>query len=239
MISVPNFVYLITRYHLSYALYPSPRACLTAVYRDIGYVTTATNLTTAAGFAVLSFTRVEALQQFGLATSLSVMATFVVSSLTIPALLSYLPPPGPQQLRHLRMSWINHFTDFVLRTAKLAPGRVLWITAACIALSLAGIWQLNMNTFMMDDIPAGSRMSRDLRAIEARYGGAMPYEILIDSRQKGGFKKLSELRKLNALQASLDSLPLLGPSLSAADALKAGNQALMGGDPLFMTCPTT
>ena len=66
--------------------------------RKIGIVTLITNLTTAIGFGVLAFTKIIILREFGIVTSINIMATFVVSMIFIPAVFSYLPTPQGKRL---------------------------------------------------------------------------------------------------------------------------------------------
>jgi predicted RND superfamily exporter protein len=80
-------------------LMESPR--ITACNYKVGTATLMTNLTTAAGFATFIITNSELLKEFGIISSLSIVALFFLCLIIIPIYYSYQPVPQEKHLRHL------------------------------------------------------------------------------------------------------------------------------------------
>jgi hypothetical protein len=229
VISIPNCVYLITKYHIEYLRTRNKIKSLVLVIQKIGIAAVMTNATTAAGLLTIAFTNIKALQEFGIVGSLSVLVAFVISLMMIPIIFSFLPAPTPNQTRHLQRRTL----DFVIRGIDYAVRHyrpaIFVMFGVLIVLSLVGISQIKTLSYMADDIPKGSKVLKDLRFVEDRFQGALPFEILIDTKKKRGALNFKNLNLVKELQDSLASLPQISRTLSAADFVQFGRQALMGG----------
>jgi predicted RND superfamily exporter protein len=71
----PNCIFLTNKYQQEYVAHGNARA-LQRVITKVGTATLMTNLTTAAGFATFIITNSELLKEFGIISSLSIVALF-------------------------------------------------------------------------------------------------------------------------------------------------------------------
>lgn len=237
VITIPNCVYLITKYHIEFRRTGNKIKSLILVIEKIGIVTVMTNATTAVGLGVLAFTDVQPLKEFGIVAGLSVVAAFFISLLFIPIVFSFLPPPTTSQTRHLErksLLIVVRSLDHVVKNHRWA---IFGVSFALAAISAYGMTLVKPVSYIVDDVPQDSELLTDLRFVESRFNGALPFEILIDTKSRNGVLNRRTLKKIEQLQDSLDSYQDISRSLSVADLAKFFNQSFFGGDPLFYELP--
>jgi predicted RND superfamily exporter protein len=238
VIGIPNSVYLITKYHLEFRVTKNKVKSLIRIIEKIGIVTVMTNATTAVGFGVLAFTEIRMLKEFGIVASLSVAVAFFVSLMLIPIFFSFLPPPGKRQVRHLDRTALNGFIRILDRLVHHHRWAIYLAVAALTAVSAIGMTKMVPVSYMVDDLPSDATLVSDLRYIEDRYNGVMPFEIVIDGQKKNAMSKRSNLRRLDKLQAKLAEYPVLSRSISLADFVKFTRQAFWRGDAQAFVLPS-
>ena len=237
VIGIPNSIYLLNKYHQEYERHGIKMLALSRVIRKIGIVTLITNFTTAVGFAVLAFTDIEILKEFGIVAGINILATFLVSIILIPAVFSYLPAPSPSQLRHLNLKGLGRILtglDLLVHRQKYT---IVAVSVAIIALSLVGVSKLNSVSYMADDIPKGSRVFQDLQFFQQNFQGIMPLELVIDTGKRKGSSSLSFLRKVAAFEDYVEEHQDISAPISLADFLKAARQAFYNNNPAFYQLP--
>jgi len=237
VISVPNCTYLLSRYHYDYRKSGNQILAMTRVIRKIGLITLVNNTTTAIGFFVFTFTDIAILYQFGLVATINIFVAFAISFIMIPAVFTYLPGPTDKQLEHLDskpLVGIIHFLDFVV----LRRRRTIYITAAVlVALASIGISRIEAVSFMVDDLPKSSSVNTDLDFFQERFGGVMPLEFVVDTKQPKGLLKLPNLQKIDQFDKFLQAQPELSAPLSMVTFLKAAKEAFYNGNPDFYKLP--
>ncbi|MCB0855571.1 MAG: MMPL family transporter, partial [Bacteroidetes bacterium] len=184
VISIPNCVYLITKYHIEFRRTKNKLKSLILVIERIGIVTVMTNATTAVGLGVLAFTDIQPLKEFGIVAGLSVVSAFFISLLLIPIVLSFLPPPTPSQTRHLDRRTLEIVIRFLDRVVHRHRWVVYTISLFLTAFSAWGLLKVVPVAYIVDDVPRDSKLLTDLKYIEDRFNGALPFEILIDTQKK-------------------------------------------------------
>jgi len=238
VISIPNCVYLITKYHIEYRLNGNKLKSLILVIEKIGIVTIMTNATTAVGLGVLAFTDVQPLKEFGIVAGLSVIAAFFISVLLIPIVFSFLPAPSTGQTRHLDRKFLGIFINFLDKIVHQNRWAIYGVAILIAAVSLYGMSKVLPIAYIVDDIPQDSKVLQDMRFIEQHFNGVLPFEILIDTKRKNGVQRLSNLQKIDELQQKLAEYDELSRSISVADVTKFLRQAFWGGDPADYKLPS-
>ncbi|MEM7367767.1 MAG: MMPL family transporter [Bacteroidota bacterium] len=238
VISIPNCVYLITKYHIEYRKTKNKLKSLILVIEKIGIVTVMTNATTAVGLGVLAFTDIAPLREFGIVAGLSVVAAFFISLLLIPVVFSFLPPPNENQTKHLdrkSLSVVINLIDWLVMNHRWA---VYTMSIMLAGASLYGMTRILPVSYMVDDIPQDSKVLTDLKYIEARFNGALPFEILIDTKQKRGVLKRKTLQNIHKLQNRLAEYEDISRSISVSDFAMFFRQAFFGGNREDYDLPT-
>ncbi|MHB1177771.1 MAG: efflux RND transporter permease subunit [Daejeonella sp.] len=237
IIGIPNSILLLNKYHNELRKHGDKSKALHVTILRISETTLIANITAAIGFGVLSFTGSALLVEFGLVAAINVMITWFICLCLIPIIFSYLPAPKlkPQE---------DHDKDFLhrmlVKTDNLVheSSRLIYVVTALITLvSLFGVMQINVNGYVVDDLPQNSPINRDLKFFEKNFEGILPLELSIDTRKKNGILNLSTIRKVDRVEEMISAYPEFSRSISLNKALKYASQAFYNGDPQFYRIP--
>ncbi len=238
--TVPNCIYLVTKYHQEYKRYGNKTRALARVVQKAGAAAFMISATTAVGFATFIFTSSDLLKNFGVIASMNCMLGFFLSILIFPIVYSFLPPPTERHLGHLNSRWLEKTLDVLVRLVMFRRKLVYAVTVIALGLGFYGITLMHTTGNIVDDIPDSDRVITDLKWFETNFNGVMPFEILVDGQKKGQITKEKNLQKIEELQTLLANYELqlsdtiihpFAKSLSIVDAGKYVKQAFYGGDP--------
>ncbi len=237
VIGIPNCVYFLNRYHFDYHRNPNKMRSLLRMVDRMGIVTLFTNLTAAIGFGVFFFTKSVLLKEFGLVAGINILALFIISLVFIPAFFSFLPPPGGKHTSYLEGGWINRLLEKVTKWVFEHRPIIYIFTIVVSALSVMGMFKLNNEAHIVDDLPKNDKVYLDLKFFESNFRGVMPLEIVIDTRKKNGVLNLNVLNKMDELTKYLQTYAEIGRPLAITEGIKFANQAYFGGDTANYSIP--
>lgn len=238
VIGIPNGVYLINKYHQEFAKHGNKTKALSRMVLKIGMVTFITNFTTAIGFLVLVTTDIKLLKEFGMVAGINILATFIVSIILIPGILSYLPSPKKKQLQHLEFKAVGKFLSLLDLIVHRHRYRVFAITGVILGAAIFGLTKLHSVAYMVDDIPEKSPLKQDLYFFEEHFSGVMPLEIIIDFGKPKSTINARNLRKVDRLEKALDPLENISSPVSIVSFAKAVRQAFYNGNERFYGLPS-
>jgi len=237
VIGIPNCIYMYNKYHQEYRRHGNKIKAISRVVQKIGFLTFMTNMNTAVGFLVLYFTNIIIIKEFGLVAGLISAATFVITLVVIPTLLCYLPAPSDKQLKHLDLRFLRRVNNMIQYIVLRYRSVVYIITGLLLAISVVGIYRIQVVSYMVDDLPKSSNVKSDLAFFEQHFKGVMPLEIVVDLGKKKAIRIPSNLKKLNELEEYLKSLNNVSPPLSVLNIIKGAKQAYYNGHPEFYDIP--
>ncbi|MDE0979471.1 MAG: MMPL family transporter, partial [Flavobacteriales bacterium] len=238
VIGVPNCIYLVNKYHAEYKRHGNKAMALQRMVVKVGNATLLTNCTTALGFATFIFTHSDMLRQFGVVAAINILVVFVISIIVIPALMTFLPAPRVKHTRHLDRRWMFVFVNHLVRIVQEKRPQVYAGALVIFLFSVAGISQMVTTGNIVDDLPDDDRVIRDLKWMEQRFNGAMPFEMVVDTRKTNGATNPKVLKRIESLQGILKEYPEFSRSISAVDASKFATQAFYGGSPARYRLPS-
>lgn len=238
VIGIPNAVYLINKYHQEFVKHGNKTRALSRMVRKIGLVTFITNFTTAIGFLVLLTTDIKLLKEFGMVAGINILATFIVSIILIPGILSYLPPPKDNQLKHLEFKIVGKFLTLLDLLVHRHRYRVFGATAVIVTVAVIGLTKLYSVAYMVDDIPEKSTLKQDLYFFEDNFSGVMPLEIIIDFGRPKSTINARNLRNVDRLERALEPLENVSTPVSIVSFAKAVRQAFYNGNERFYGLPS-
>ena len=224
VIGIPNSIYLLNKYHQEVEKYGNKIRALSVMIRRIGIVTLITNLTTAIGFGVLLFTKIVILRQFGLVASISIMATFAVSTILLPAVFSYLPTPKGKRLKHLQFKFVDIFLHGVDLLVHRYKYRIFVVIGIIVLLSVYGLYQIYAVSYMVDDLPEDNQIKKDLAFFEENFSGIMPLEVVVDTGRKRGVIVNRNLQKIDELEQFLAEQKDISKPVSIVSFVKAAQK---------------
>lgn len=237
VIGIPNSVYLLNKYHREFRKHGNKIKALSLVIRRIGIVTLITNLTTAIGFFVFSFTEVSILHEFGIVASINIMGVFTASIILIPSIFAFIPPPKSSELRHLDFMFFHkvlHYLDIIAHDYRKI---VYSLTLLIVFVSVFGIFKINSISHMVDDVPKDGNLLTDLKFFEKNFDGVMPLEVVVDTKKNNGIMKLSNLKKIEKLQDFMSDNKYISPGISIVSFVKAMTQGFYKGNKTFYRLP--
>lgn len=230
VIGVPNCIFLLTKYHQEVKQHGNKAKALHRVIKKIGTATFLTNLTTSLGFLTFVTTNSDKLVEFGITASVNIMMVFIISITILPIIISLLKSPKPKHLKHLERKMAVGLLNTLVNITVNHRRWVYITTLGVIILSVAGLLQIQTTGNLTGDLPDGDQIKEDISFMEKKFGGAIPFEILIDYKEPSRLAKKSTLLRIEGVQNHLSKDTLFSKSLSYVDALKAANMAYYDGD---------
>ena len=233
VIGIPNCIYFLNKYHSTYRKTGNKEQSLIDMVGKMGIVTLFCNLTAAIGLAVFALTKSEVLKEFGQVAGISIMLIFVISFILLPGILSYMKIPGSKQLKYLA---VKFFTELLLQIERWVFNHKKFVyafTLVTIIFSVAGVFRLKTEGFIVDDLPRTDKIYTDLKFFEKNFHGVMPLEIVIDTRRRyglAGSHALPVLAKMDSLGTYIKSQKEMSAPLSIVDGIKFVKEGFYGGD---------
>ena len=237
IIGIPNSVFILNKYYHEFARCGNKHQALYAVIERVGITTFIANITTAIGFGVLCFTNSELLVQFGLVASLSIMVTFALSLVLIPLIFSYLPAPKRSQSGVKDSPAMKRLLTHIDLLVNQQRSLIYTTTIILVVLCSYGLSKINVNSFVVDDLPKSSNTLNNLKFFETNFKGVLPLEVSIDTKRKDGVMSQVFIHKLDKLETLISSYPDFSRSLSIVQGLKFATQAFYGGNPAYYRLP--
>ena len=238
IIGIPNSILLLNKYHGELKKHGDKQKAMSITIERIAVTTLIANVTAAIGFGVLYFTGSELLMQFGSVAALNVMFTWLMCLALIPIIFSYLPiPKGKANTPH-----VPNFLDKLLaKTDVLVQQKsalIYVLTFVISVVSFIGIYKININGYVVDDLPKNSQILTDLKFFEKNFEGILPLEISVDTKKKNGILSISTLNKIDKMERMIAEYPEFSHSISLNTGLKYASQAFYNGDSAFYRLPT-
>lgn len=239
VIGIPNCIFLTNKYQQEYVAHGNKARALQRVITKVGTATLMTNLTTAAGFATFIITNSELLKEFGIISSLSIMALFFLCLIIIPIYYSYQPVPKDKHLEHLSRNYTKVFMQWIEKTVKYNRNSVYAVAILLFIISSFGALKIQTSGSLIEDMPKKTEFFKDILFFENEFNGVMPLEITIDTQREKGVMKASTLRKMDELQETIEEIPELSKPISILNLVKYSKQAYYNGNPDFYELPTS
>lgn len=237
VIGVPNAIFLINKYQQEVKKHGNQAKSLQRVISKVGNATLMTNVTTAAGFATFIFTKSQLLREFGIIASINILAIFILALLIIPIIYSFLALPKEKHLKHLERKWIDFIVSWMERVVRYHRVAVYTITIILIIVSMIGIYMIKISGSLIEDMPKGKQFFKDIEFFEEEFGGIMPLEIIIDTKEEKGVMKLSTLKRMEKLEETIEEIPQLSKPISVLNLVKYSKQAFYSGKPDYYQLP--
>lgn len=237
IIGIPNCIFLTNKYHQEARAHGNKAKALQRVLTKVGTATFITNVTTAVGFATFIITNNDLLKEFGIVTSINIMALFVLSLFVIPIFFSFLPIPKEKHLEHLERSYLVGFRDWIIKQVKYHNVKVYSVAIVLLITGIIGVYEMKISGSVLEDMPKKTAFFEDIRFFEKEFNGVLPVEIMIDTKRKKGVMKMSTLKKMEELQQTIEEIPELSKPVSVVNLVKYAKQAYYNGNPQFYALP--
>ncbi len=172
---------------------------------EVGTACVYTSATTFLGFVALSFVPTPVFRQLGVILGAGVAFSLLIAVTVAPACFALMPAPAPW--RSGTASTLQRGVDRLLGgAAGLVARRPRAMVAAwgvVLALSVAGLAQLNIETRVADRFGDDDAVTVDKQWFEAAFAPAAQLDLLVDTGHPGGALEGAFVTALAALEARL------------------------------------
>jgi len=175
VIGLPNCIFLINKYHSEFVLHGNKIKAITTSIQTVGVTLFLANITTAIGFGVLYFTKSSMLVEFGLVSSISVMATYFITLILVPIILNALPTPSTKHTKHQDGKVIKKTLEYVDYLVQKKRTAIYIVTTVATIICFFGMTYIDMNGFVVDDLPKKDPIYTDLHFFEHSFNGVLPF----------------------------------------------------------------
>jgi predicted RND superfamily exporter protein len=227
-VAVAGCLHILVIYRLAQKDFSNRKeAALYALTKNVN-PTLLTSLTTAIGFISFSVSEIKTIAELGLAASVGVVFTWLLSYLLLGPLLLLLPFGGPRAGTPLRFApgGTNALVGWLARHRKqVLAGFAIFVVAGTFAGS-----QVRIDADPVAYFTDGHPLREGVEAIDAGVGSARNIEIMIDAGCTDCAKDPDFLRRVDTLEQWIEQRDDVVQVLSIVDFLKASRRALNGGD---------
>ena len=243
-VGVADGIHILSRYYDEIRTHPhlSGSEAVVVAMEEMWRPVVLTSLTTAAGFLSFLTAVLVPVRFFGLFTAVGVLAAMVFSLTFFPAVLSWLPT---QTRRGMQQQSEQATPDWVTRTLTRVGQRVarspawVWIPVlVVIPACLFGTLRLVVDSSWIQVMHPQSPIRIADGILREKFQGTLPLYVVIEGHAPDQLKDPQLLKKLDQLQAEIETDPSVGGSLSLAEFLKRMHRAMHEDRPEMETVPT-
>ncbi|MEX1192466.1 MAG: MMPL family transporter [Brumimicrobium sp.] len=231
VIGIPNCIFLLTKFHREVSDHGNKIKGLSRVIQKVGNATFLTNLTTALGFSTFIFTNSEKLAEFGVIASINIIMVFILSICIIPIVFSIAKQPKKRHLKHLGKNYTRFVIDKLVYLSTSKRKLIYSVTVSVLILCGIGVSMIEATGNLTSDLPESDPILKDLEFIQDNFGGAVPFEVLIDYKEDGRRLNNELLRKVESVQTYFREDSLFSKSISIVNFMKLINMAYYGNNP--------
>lgn len=204
-------------------------------FRELTFAVWLTVFTTSLGFLSLYFTSIPALKVFGLWTGIGILVIFLALIFITPGILYLVPISKSRNPQPKPISFLHVLLSKVISKRKQIFLGFLGITAVSLVLG----FQLNVNGYLLDNLPIDHPIQQDFAFFDEQFGGSNPLEIYLESGNDSSslldYEVLGEIEKLELkLRESFGERQFISP----LSLVKSLNQAQNQGNPSAFTFPS-
>jgi hydrophobe/amphiphile efflux-3 (HAE3) family protein len=234
-------VHILSEYHHRLEAGDDPLTALRTTMSASALPILVTTGTTVVGFGSLVTTDITMLIQFGWASSLALVANFVVTLALLPALLRFWRVP--RRLRRAALADESEHGTIPRLMVRLADFNlrhrvaILVVAGVLTAASLIGWATLRVNTDIVSFFPESSVLRTRIEDLHRSLAGGQAFYVVVDTGRDDGAKDPAVLKLVAELQDYLASTGSIDKSVSVADYVRTMHRELHGGDPTFETIP--
>jgi predicted RND superfamily exporter protein len=205
VVATSDVIHLVSKYIENLREGLEKTQAIIKAYKDVGIATLLTSVTTAAGFLSLLVIDIEPIQNFGKYAALGVLVAFVLAYTLLPALLYMTKPPKRMLAQKQNDTFWTRvlYKSFPIVLKK--PKLIFGVSILLIGLAGAGLYQLEVNNYILDDLEEDAPLKQDFVFMDHHFGGVRPFELGIQLKDTVNYSIHDEV-VMNEIQKVEDYL---------------------------------
>jgi uncharacterized protein len=185
----------------------------------------------------MSTSKLRALGELGIYSSIGVLLTFVVALLFMTSLAARSKASPKARSAPAHPKWLERFVYGCLELTLRAPRRMFAFWCLATALAVACATQVKVDFNFMTEFKPHVPWRQDTAAIEKIMGGVLSVVYVFDTGVADGIQDPALIRSIEELQKIAEQDEVVADTTSIVDYLKELNQAFHGGDPAYRVIP--
>ncbi len=230
VIGVSDEIHILIKYHENLNNNLNKEDSLINVIQEIGAALFLTSFTTAIGFFSLMLTNINITREFGFMLGIGVILLFILTIIIIPALLTFIETPDKKHIKRLIAGERFQAAEKLNKWNENHPKKILTISAICFLLTIIGLFKMDYDSTIMDDLKEGNRLYDDMKFVEKHFGGTLPLEIVLDFKAENNSLDYENLIKVDRFKSKLQDIGEIGSIISYTDYLKVINEEMGEGN---------
>jgi predicted RND superfamily exporter protein len=174
VIGVADVIHVLVQHRETLADGLDRRAAVVETVRRVGLPVLLTSVTTAVGFGSLVLSDVPQVREFGLFAAVGVMVAMVLSLVSVPAILSLLPRPAPQQVTRLTEGAVSRFLQRLYGFTRTRRWLVIGVSLAAAVFGGLGLLRLEAESSSREYLPKDHPLRRQFDMVEGNLMGGVP-----------------------------------------------------------------
>lgn len=237
VVAMSDVIHLVTKYFDELRLGKEKKEAIVVAYKEIGFATLLTSITTAIGFLTLLTVGMKPVHDFGIYTALGVLFAFVLAYTMLPALLVLTNPPKIVHTGFTKNVWypILH-SGFRWVIAHYKRLGIVFILVA--GVSIIGAFKVESNYFLLEDLKESSSLRQDYHYFDQEFMGLRPFELSVELKDSSkSIYDYAILSELNRIDSFLVADYGLKQAASIVQILKVANRTEHGGNSDYYVFP--
>jgi predicted RND superfamily exporter protein len=191
------------------------RVLLQSYYGLLG-PNTLTAITTSVGFFALAYGNIPLIRQYGITVGISIVVCWAVVMGALLPLLTLFPVPVARHWTEKRATWAVWVT--------VHNKKVLGVIGVFCAVMLFFGKDLNWSARLFDDLPKGHEARATTEFVDAKLGGMIPLDIVIEKNEENAWNDPAALHRLDDFAAKLRQHASVGSVVGPQDFIRAAGK---------------
>ncbi|NBB88693.1 MAG: MMPL family transporter [Bacteroidetes bacterium] len=205
IVGTSDVIHIMSKYLDEGARDKTQKQALFITIKEIGLATFLTSITTAIGFASLSYSRITSIQEFGYNAAVGVLIAYVTVIFFTSAWLSFYEHSTLRKQGKVDDWWSRNLMRVYAFTRQRSRW-IWWSLPLGLAVALWGISLISTNYNITDNLPEGYKITRDFKYFERVFGGYRPYEYALEVKDEGEIWDYEKMKAISDLESYLKGL---------------------------------
>lgn len=237
VVAMSDVIHLVTKYIDELRLGKPKEEAVKTAFKEVGFATLLTSITTAIGFLSLLTVPMGAIRVFGIYTAIGVLFAFILAYTALPSLLLLVKPPKLATKTITSNFWYkvlhSAFQKLIKYRVKVFIGFIILI-----AFGIIGLQKVRTNYFLLEDLKEDNFMRQQFTYFDDSYMGLRPFEMSIELKDSSKtIYDYSVLSSIHLIDSFLVTDFGLVQTFSLASALKIANRVEHGGQSKYYCFP--
>ena len=236
VVGMSDAVHILNRYIEELRAGNKKMDAIKTTFKEVGLATFFTSTTTAVGFITLMMVPIKPMQDFGMYSAIGVILAFIIAITFLPATLSIFNKPKISSTNPKELFWNKILSKgfmFVIRN----QGKIVLTYLLILVISIIGIFQLQVDYKLLEDLSEDNPLQQDFRFFEKNYSGIRPFEMAIYTIDSSSIFNYEVMKEMDKIETYLYNNYEAGFILSPISILKSANKALHNGTSAYYKIP--